>query len=187
MPTYYTRLDFTTEVRPVFLGNSSTNINMSRLNTDLATDKQRNVYIAQIVLFALSQDRKVLVLSDRVFHTQILHGLVKRGGVSVSKNKKKVMSVMHEWPVIFSTYQLFKEGIDIPSLDTLVFANPITNIEQSVGRIQRQCAHKKFPRIFDVVDVNIDLLMKFYYKRLAFYRKHQIRHKTLPLAMITEL
>lgn len=41
--------------------------------------------------------------------------------------------------VIWMTYQMCSEGIDIPAADTLGFASPISDIEQSYGRGRREC------------------------------------------------
>lgn len=41
--------------------------------------------------------------------------------------------------LIFATYQIIAEGIDIPAADTLVFATPMSDVEQAAGRIRRFC------------------------------------------------
>ncbi|KNC76676.1 hypothetical protein, variant [Sphaeroforma arctica JP610] len=63
------------------------------------------------------------------------------------------------------------EGLDIPSLDTLVFATPRTDIVQSVGRIVRQHDDKCDPLIIDIDDQHATFRAGWK-KRLVFYRKH---------------
>lgn len=191
LTTSYTRMDWKTSVVPMYVGQDATNVNMSRLNTDLAKESGRNEFLVRIVLHALAEKRKILLLTDRVFHIDILHAMLHakldqseiQVGTCVSKNKKTALKNMHKWDVILSTYQMFKEGLDVPHLDTLVLANPVTNIKQCVGRIQRQCAGKQDPLVFDVVDANIPLLQRFFYKRRAYYRKNKIEYQTAQFSL----
>lgn len=71
--------------------------------------------------------------------------------------------------VVLATYQMCSEGLDIPRLDTLVFATPRSNIEQSAGRILRSHPDKKSPIVYDFVD-KYSLFEKMYWKRLRVYR-----------------
>jgi superfamily II DNA or RNA helicase len=91
--------------------------------------------------------------------------------------------------IIFATKQMVEEALDIPSLDVLVMATPIGDIEQAVGRVQRwclaepekcermcpwragACKQKPQPIVVDVVDENIPQLMPKYRKRMRFYKK----------------
>ena len=41
--------------------------------------------------------------------------------------------------IMWMTYQMCSEGIDIPAADTLGFVTPISDIEQSYGRARREC------------------------------------------------
>jgi superfamily II DNA or RNA helicase len=75
--------------------------------------------------------------------------------------------------IILGTYTLVSEGFDVPSLNTLVFASPISSIEQSVGRIQRQKpADRRFtPLIIDLWD-DFSLYRNQGFRRIAFYKKN---------------
>lgn len=97
--------------------------------------------------------------------------------------------------VIWMTYQMCSEGIDIPPADTLGFASPISDIEQTYGRGRRECvpvAHggdktpaecehycpwraatctgKPDPIAFDIVDRLVPLAKKRQRYREEFYR-----------------
>lgn len=178
LTTTYVKVDWTTTVVPRYIDKLETKLNLSALNSDLASEKERNLMIKKLVVNCLQERRKILVLTDRVFHISILHRLLDDCGAVVGKyvsaNKRKAMDEIHTFDVILSTYQMFREGIDVPHLDTLVLANPVTNVQQCVGRIQRAFPGKKNPVVVDIVD-SIDVLRRYYYKRLSYYKKAGIR------------
>jgi hypothetical protein len=83
--------------------------------------------------------------------------------------------------VIYATYQMVAEGVDLPAVDTLGLATPISDVEQAVGRVRRfcvpdpawpeKCAHfcawraemcqgKAQPVVFDIVDQGYPLPAK---------------------------
>lgn len=71
---------------------------------------------------------------------------------------------------IFATFSLANEGLDIPSLNTLVFATPKSDIVQSCGRILRETGVKLLPPVIvDFVD-NWPCLLNQFRKRQSFYR-----------------
>ena len=61
------------------------------------------------------------------------------------------------------------EGLDIPSLDAVIFTTPKSSIEQSIGRITRK-NHAKTPVAYDIVD-NFCLFPRQFDKRLRVYKK----------------
>ena len=91
--------------------------------------------------------------------------------------------------VLFATKQIIEEAFDLPPIDVLVMATPMSDIEQMVGRCQRwcfpdeekckalcpwragQCKEKKQPIVVDVVDELIVQLNSKYQRRLRFYQK----------------
>ena len=66
------------------------------------------------------------------------------------------------------------EGMDIPSLNTLILASPVSSIEQSVGRIQRQQEADRVytPLVIDIWD-QFSLFKSQGTKRLQFYKKNK--------------
>src|SRR6056300_884472 len=55
--------------------------------------------------------------------------------------------------IIFATFSQAHEGLDIPSLDTVILATPKSDIVQSIGRIMRETHGKKNnPHIYDMFD-----------------------------------
>lgn len=77
--------------------------------------------------------------------------------------------------ILYATYSLAKEGLDIPRLDRLFLTTPqkdYTVITQSIGRIDRVFEGKEAPVAYDFVD-NIAYLVRCYKKRCSIYRKNE--------------
>ena len=103
-------------------------------------------------------DRHILVVSERRKHLEaIMAGLSDSVACvmyvgETSKRRKRAREENKETArVIFSTYQMSEEGLDIPSLNTLVLATPKRRLEQIVGRILRKKTETR-PLVVDVVD-----------------------------------
>ena len=62
----------------------------------------------------------------------------------IFKMKEEQLNEAANMKVIFGTYPMASEGLDIPSLNTLLLVTPKSNVVQSVGRILR----KDFDNIF---------------------------------------
>jgi hypothetical protein len=123
----------------------------------LCGSKERNERIAAQVVSALGAGRKVLVLSERLKHLEAIdtaaralwrlenpalfvesNGAAKlKVGYYVGGRTKEELAEDAKADVIFATKQYAAEGLDIPSLDTLILATPMGDVEQAVGRIQR--------------------------------------------------
>ena len=64
------------------------------------------------------------------------------------------MGILREMNPVFGTFQLAREGLNKPKLDTLYIVTPFSNsndLQQSWGRIQRRYADKRPPivRVFE--------------------------------------
>ena len=76
--------------------------------------------------------------------------------------------------VLFATYGLAKEGLDIPRLDRLILASPHRDkatIIQAVGRIERKFENKTNPIVYDLVD-DIYYFEGMFKSRKSYYRKN---------------
>ena len=91
--------------------------------------------------------------------------------------------------VIFATMQMVQEGLDIQALDVELFATPLSDVEQAVGRLQRvclpeegKCKHlcpwragvcpgKPQPILVDAVDEGVPKAMGKWRARKRFYRE----------------
>lgn len=132
----------------------------------LTASTVRNRLIVEQIIRAVNAGRKLLVLSERVKHLQVMdamfHDMWPRqyGGVPstdyyVGGRKKGELEIAREARVIFATSQYAQEGLDIPALDTLFLTTPLSDVEQAVGRILRPFEGKKEPIVVDIRDDNV--------------------------------
>lgn len=132
----------------------------------LTASTVRNRLIVEQIIRAVNAGRKLLVLSERVKHLQVMdamfHDMWPRqyGGVPttdfyVGGRKKAELKIAAEARVIFATSQYAQEGLDIPALDTLLLTTPLSDVEQAVGRILRPFEGKKEPIVVDIRDDNV--------------------------------
>ena len=76
--------------------------------------------------------------------------------------------------MLFATYALAKEGLDIPRLERLYLCTPHRDkvaVQQSVGRIMRPAPGKEAPVVYDFVDEQEGLCMSQFRSRKTVYRK----------------
>lgn len=126
--------------------------------------------------------RCCLVLSDRLEQLEWLYQMADSfggkeyiNGKSSRKNRDEAIRRMKsgESNILFATYSLAKEGLDIPGLDRLFLCTPHRDkvaVQQSVGRIMRQHEGKTDAVVYDFVD-NEGLCISQYKSRKAVYRK----------------
>ena len=135
-------------------------INMARMITNVCGCQARTRFVADIVKNTLEErpGSKVLVLSERRTHLVEIEKLVASEGIDtgfyVGGLKQADLKESEDKTVVFGTFAMAAEGMDIPALDTLVLASPKSDIEQPVGRILRVRAseRERVPRVLDVVD-----------------------------------
>lgn len=151
-----------------------------KLVEDIALDQDRNQQIADDLI--LNSEHYNLILSDRIFHLHMLMDLLpdqKSAAVIDGKTPKaKREEILRDvkagkYRYLFATYQLAKEGLDIPRLDRLYMALPKKDyavVIQSVGRIARAFADKKNAVCYDYVD-DVGMCRKMYHERQKSYRK----------------
>ena len=156
----------------------------AKLINYLAENGKRNYIISNDIEELMRQGHSIIVLSDRVEHlnalkqtlsewgkleTVILHGKVKK------TDREQALKEMREKKkhILLATYQLAKEGLDVPCLDRLLLATPVKDyaiVVQSVGRIARVCEGKDTPVVYDYVD-DIGFLKNMWKKRCTSYKK----------------
>ena len=158
-------------------------IKYTELTTALSEDEKRN----QLILDILKQCKNnyTLVLTDRVNQMNYLQSRLEYGNVIDGKTKKdirekKIQEVREgKEKVLFATYGLAKEGLDIPRLDRLILASPHRDratVVQAVGRIERKFEGKTEPICYDLVDP-IQYFEGMYKSRKSYYKKNNNRIK----------
>jgi superfamily II DNA or RNA helicase len=156
-------------------------INYTKVVTFLVRHEARNRMIVRMLRKAVEKGRKVLLLSDRKEHVETLREMFKQecaehklevstdfyvGGMDLQARKQA-----EKMQVLFATYQMAGEGLDIPALDTLFMVTPRgpDMIEQFVGRILRTMDEKMEPVLVDFVDQKIGICAKSAQKRKKEY------------------
>ncbi len=86
--------------------------------------------------------------------------------------------------IILSTTQMFKEGIDVPRLNTLVFSTPIgskVSVKQALGRIMRQHKNKSDVYIIDINNSSFKISKYLLRNRYKIYNEYKNKkfHKVL--------
>jgi superfamily II DNA or RNA helicase len=147
-------------------------LSLPTMITELTEMPDRNRMILQTIKDVAKTTRQILVLSDRRFHCEFLHQKFKTtSGLYMGGMKEADLAESSKKQIIFATFSQAHEGLDIPSLDTVILATPKSDIVQSIGRIMRETKGKKNnPRIYDVVD-HWSVFFAMYNKRLRVYRQ----------------
>lgn len=159
-----------------------------KLINALCGNADRNRLIGEYL--RVNKRHPCLILSDRLAHLEALMAelpvemmdkAVMISGKMTSKKDKaardQAIEQMRsgEKRYLFASYNLAKEGLDIPCLERLFLTTPQKDfavITQSIGRVARTCDGKADPIVYDFVDGNIGFLLKAYKQRLTIYRKN---------------
>lgn len=161
-------------------------VDSAALVTQVAGWTPRNEFIVdQIVDLLKDPARQILVLSDRregqldVLAAMLeargagssLGSYVGRKGVNKKTHRAKIESAM-ESRVILGTYMKAKQGLDIPTLNTLIMATPQKDVEQATGRILREPPERRKvqPLIIDIVDSPHPNYVRMSAARKRYYR-----------------
>lgn len=167
--------------------NTDGTLNYSKLISYLCESRERNAIILDAIL--QNGHRPCLVLSDRLGHLEALMNALplteRRGAVMISgkmtskkgkEDRERAIEDMRTGRrnILFATYSLAKEGLDIPCLERLFMTTPQKDyavVTQSIGRVARAYEGKADPVAYDFVD-NIAYLVRSYKKRCTIYRKN---------------
>jgi len=146
----------------------------------------RNNYIIDVLKRVLKEepDRKVLILSERRNQLTALEELIDVFNISddvgyyVGGMSQKTLDESAKKNIIMATYQMAAEGMNIPSLNTVIFASPISDIQQSVGRILREkpSERKYIPLIIDIWD-EFSIFTRKGYTRIKYYKSNNYTMK----------
>ena len=150
--------------------------NYATIINELVSNEDRNRQIVKTIKENI--DRKILLLSDRIEHLNLLENILKEEKIDFvsvhgSQNKKEQVENMQKVKtssLILATSSFFGEGIDFPHLNTIIFATPISfygRLIQYLGRIGRgnqECL------AIDFLDSKNAMLNSTYKKRLEGYK-----------------
>jgi superfamily II DNA or RNA helicase len=153
--------------------------NSAKMITNLTNVDTRNKLLVDIIqnLYTTNNKRHILVLSGRIDHLRTMKESVDllnlcTTGYYIGAMKKKDLKESEDKNVLFGSYAMASEGLDIEGLNTLILSSPRSSIEQSVGRILRKENHEVSPLIIDIHD-KLSMFTNQGYKRRRFYKQHK--------------
>lgn len=161
-----------------------------RLMRHMAEDAERMQTVETVLDRAVTEGTSWLVLAASLAILERLHRYALDLGLSAEfvcgstkkADRQQALTRMKtgQSRILFATYQLAKEGLDIPRLDRLVLATPTRNkviVQQSIGRIQRPAPGKESALVIDLVDEKTPQLLTQYKQRRSLYKKMNITEK----------
>jgi superfamily II DNA or RNA helicase len=180
---FETHIDYST-VKLMWNGKE----NGAGMINNVCTFKPRTEFIISLLKDILSKepDRRVLILSERrnqlkdiesyIIEHKIANGSGCGYGFYVGGMKQADLAISSEKQIILATYQLASEGFNVPSLNTIIFASPISDIQQSIGRILREVPEKRkyTPLCIDILD-DFSIFKRKGAARLKFYTNNKYK------------
>ncbi len=167
--------------------------NIAKMHTLLTEIPDRNKFLVDIInTLRAKKERKILILSHRIEHLVVLKKevdiCIKRDELAEIIEKDEIKTHMYYSKtteaerrdaetyadILFSTFAMAEEGLDIERLNTVILATPKKKIEQSVGRIMRKVLKKgdtDFPIIIDIYD-NYSAFANWGEFRDQYYKKY---------------
>ncbi len=155
----------------------------------LTNCQQRRNQIAADIRSLIEAGRRTLVVSERKEHLKDIYDLVveQTGSSSIFmltgdagiKIRREILSnfdgAIREKSgcALFATGSLVGEGVDIPAIDTLILAFPISSrvkMTQYLGRIERESPGKFSVIAVDYEDVTHPITRSMFKKRASAYR-----------------
>lgn len=162
--------------------------NTASMTTAISKLPERNVLIVFCIRQLIKQGRKILLLSSRREHLSVIKEMLDAEGIKhpdtgkyitygfyygkkglTKQAHRALLSQSAKCDVVLGIDTIAKEGLDIPDLNTLIFATPGgVEVEQPVGRILRKFHKLINPLVIDLVD-NTGNYVKHSKERDAWY------------------
>ena len=163
------------EVSYDFRGNPA----YSTMISKLCAYNSRTEFILKVIQDMLKEDDKqqIMVIAHnkcvlKYMHDAINHRNIATCGYYVGGMKESALKESSSKQILICTYSMASEGLDVPTLTTLVMVTPKTDIVQTVGRILR--AKHSTPIVVDIIDSHQPFKNQWA-KRLSFYKKQDYK------------
>lgn len=168
----------------------------------LTLDSNRNAKIVGYIKYFYDKNRNALVVSESVDHLQKLMAMCEKMGIPRSKmgqftsmrhevqrdpssltkikvvnrkqSKEELDFVRENSQIIFATYGMMTEGIDIPRLDAGIDATPRSAATQLTGRIRRPMPGKRKPVWFTIRDLSCPMSVRYFNGRCKDYQSTNV-------------
>jgi superfamily II DNA or RNA helicase len=158
---------------------------LAEVHRALIADEARNTQIVDDVTAALRRGRNCLVLTRRIAHLDILRSsmasrgyeaVVLQGGMSVGDRRAAVDRLTDaktgDGVLVIGTTPFIGEGFDVPALDTLFLAAPVSFdglLIQCAGRVIRAAPGKHVAEVHDYHDQATPILAASLKRRMPGY------------------
>jgi len=147
----------------------------SKMLSKICNYNRRSEFIIKVLKDMIKENPKqqIMIIASyknilKYMYDAIIHHDITTVGYYVGGMKETALKISESKQVVLATYSMAAEGLDIKSLTTLFMITPMTNIEQSVGRILRQ-KHEFAPIVVDIIDTH-DNFQRQWLKRKKFYK-----------------
>ena len=166
-------------------GEKQVIVDRARVDRSIIVNQARNNFIVEQIAADYFAGKSILVLSPKfVEHVDTLDTLLQakgiHGAVLVASGRKKASRVLRKQTIdrartgevrLILATSLAEEGLDIPRLDTIHLAYPMTDCEQAVGRIMRTSCSKVEATVHDYIDVQSAYLRDRAVVRYRFFKR----------------
>ena len=142
--------------------------------------KPRILFCCKAIIENMSDDRKMIVLSERKALLYDIHKILSETpdfkytmGFYVGGMTQKKLEESSSTQIILGSNSMLAEGYDNQLLNSIILVSPMGEIEQQIGRILRlQKENRKVkPLVIDIVD-NFSIFINRFNKRKAYYSKN---------------
>lgn len=163
----------------------------SKMVDRMIVDEDRNKLIMEIVVAEKANNRKILILTKRVAHYQLIAERLEDIGINtiqITSGLDKIEQMVQDkilarlaegkqnFDVILGTYSMLAIGANFPALDTLIFAGDLRSKmlnSQAIGRILRIFQGKQSPKVIDIDDQKNPILHHQACSRRSLYNKNK--------------
>jgi superfamily II DNA or RNA helicase len=152
----------------------------SKMLSKICNYNYRSEFILKVLKDMLAENPKQQIMMIASYKNilsymfdAIKHHNICTVGYYIGGMKEVALKETETKQVVLATYSMASEGLDIKSLTTLFMITPMTNIEQSVGRILRE-KHEFAPIVVDIIDSHNNF-QRQWLKRKSFYKKQNYK------------
>jgi len=174
--TYQTNDEEYNELELDFRGQTAA----SKMLSKICNYNRRSEFIIKVLKDMIEENPKqqIMIIASyknilKYMFDAIKHHDICTVGYYVGGMKEAALKDSESKQVVLATYSMAAEGLDIKSLTTLFMITPMTNIEQSVGRILRQ-KHEFAPVVVDIIDTHANF-QRQWIKRKKFYKNQNYK------------
>ena len=152
-------------------------VNRPKTINKITSIGRRNKFIINLLEEVIQENnkRKVLILSDRIEHLHTLKNRLDSREICTSDfyiggMKQKALKESELCQVIFASYGMAAEALDIPELNTLFMVTSRRDVTQAIGRVIRKIVPDTRPTIYDFVD-RLPSFINQGFNRMKLYKK----------------